>query len=71
MSERLGTWKDEQKTTHFAFPPCIMLWLFLQNIVCCQNITLINISCYEWYKQGEENWYRSVGSDDEWIKFEN
>lgn len=48
-----------------------MLWLFLQNIVCCQNITLINISCYEQYKQGEENWYRSVGSDDEWIKFEN
>jgi hypothetical protein len=28
-------------------------------------------SGYEWYKQGEENWYRSVGSDDEWIKFEN
>ena len=28
-------------------------------------------SGYEWYKQGEENWYRSAGSDDEWVKFEN
>ena len=28
-------------------------------------------SGYEWLKQGEENWYRSAGSDDEWVKFEN
>jgi len=27
-------------------------------------------SGYEWLKQGEENWYRPVGSDDEWLKFE-
>ncbi|MGB1474783.1 MAG: hypothetical protein ACPG73_01115 [Candidatus Poseidoniaceae archaeon] len=28
-------------------------------------------SGYEWFKQGEENWYRPVGSNDEWSKFEN
>jgi len=28
-------------------------------------------SGYEWFKQGEENWYRPVGSDDEWFKLEN
>ena len=28
-------------------------------------------SGYDWYKQGEENWYRPAGSDDEWVKFEN
>ena len=27
-------------------------------------------SGYEWFKQGEENWYRPIGSKDEWIKFE-
>jgi hypothetical protein len=27
-------------------------------------------SGYEWFKQGEENWYRPVGSEDEWLKFE-
>lgn len=27
-------------------------------------------SGYEWYRQGEENWYRSSGSDDDWVKFE-
>ena len=27
-------------------------------------------SGYEWLKQGEENWYRPIGSKDEWIKFE-
>jgi len=28
-------------------------------------------SGYEWFKQGEENWYRNTGSEDEWLKFEN
>ena len=28
-------------------------------------------SGYEWFKQGEENWYRPAGSSDEWFKFEN
>ena len=28
-------------------------------------------SGYEWFKQGEENWYRNKGSEDEWLKFEN
>ena len=28
-------------------------------------------SGYEWFKQGEENWYRPIGSNDEWFKFEN
>ena len=28
-------------------------------------------SGYEWFKQGEENWYRPAGSNDEWFKFEN
>ena len=28
-------------------------------------------SGYEWFKHGEENWYRPAGSNDEWIKFEN
>ena len=28
-------------------------------------------SGYEWFKQGEENWYRPVGSNDDWFKFEN
>ena len=28
-------------------------------------------SGYEWYKQGDENWYRPAGSDDEWVKFQN
>ena len=28
-------------------------------------------SGYEWFKQGEENWYRPAGSEDEWFKFEN
>ena len=28
-------------------------------------------SGYEWFKQGEYNWYRPVGSNDEWFKFEN
>ena len=28
-------------------------------------------SGYEWLKQGEEDWYRSAGSDEEWVKFEN
>ncbi|MFL2984363.1 MAG: hypothetical protein ACJZ5B_02640 [Candidatus Poseidoniaceae archaeon] len=27
-------------------------------------------SGYEWFKQGEENWYRPIGSDDEWLKFD-
>ena len=27
-------------------------------------------SGYDWYKQGEENWYRPAGSDDEWVKFD-
>ena len=26
-------------------------------------------SGYEWFKQGEENWYRPAGSEDEWFKF--
>ena len=28
-------------------------------------------SGYEWFKNGEENWYRPAGSNDEWFKFEN
>ena len=28
-------------------------------------------SGYEWFNQGEENWYRPAGSNDEWLKFEN
>ena len=28
-------------------------------------------SGYEWFKQGEENWYRPAGSNEEWFKFEN
>jgi len=27
-------------------------------------------SGYEWFKQGEENWYRTIGSEDELLKFE-
>ena len=32
--------------------------------------TSTNESGYEWFKQGEENWYRTIGSDDEWLKFD-
>ena len=28
-------------------------------------------SGYEWFKQGDENWYRPVDSSREWSKFEN
>ena len=28
-------------------------------------------SGYEWFKNGEDNWYRPAGSNDEWFKFEN
>ena len=28
-------------------------------------------SGYEWFKKGEENWYRPIGSEDEWLKFED
>jgi hypothetical protein len=28
-------------------------------------------SGYEWFKQGEDNWYRNTGSEDEWLKFES
>ena len=27
-------------------------------------------SGYEWFKNGEDNWYRHAGSNDEWFKFE-
>ncbi len=33
--------------------------------------TSIDESGYEWFKQGEENWYRPAGSSDDWFKFEN
>ena len=140
----LETYLSEREKTSHVLPPWLALGLSLQNIVCCQNITLINTSTqritmktnslvmlicsiitilifssaliifidntdqpllvnstkesevnsfntsfqptmptketaatstddsgYEWYKQGEENWYRSAGSYDEWVKFEN
>ena len=48
MCGMLETWKDEQKTTTLDLPPCISLWLLLQNIVClsinCEKPTEIVLS---------------------------